>query len=94
MDGRVQDSALDPRQAFVNRLWNRSFGRGLVMPLDQMHAANPPSHPELLDELTRQLVCHQFDLKFLIRAMTASKTYQLSSRVTQPGQQPGHEPAG
>ena len=35
-------------RAIVNRLWHRFFGHGLVMPLDQMHSANPPSHPELL----------------------------------------------
>src|SRR5437588_312008 len=34
-------------KAIVNRVWHRLFGRGLVMPLDQMHAENPPSHPEL-----------------------------------------------
>src|SRR5207237_1951124 len=38
-----------------------------------------PSHPELLDELASQFAAHQFDLKFLIRAITASRAYQLSS---------------
>src|SRR5690606_589380 len=42
-------------RAIVNRLWFRFFGRGLVMPLDQMHSANPPSHPELLSWLARDL---------------------------------------
>ena len=32
-------------RAIVNRIWHRLFGQGLVMPLDQMHSANPPSHP-------------------------------------------------
>ena len=40
-------------KAIVNRIWYRLFGQGLVMPLDQMHSANPPSHPELLDWLAR-----------------------------------------
>src|SRR5262249_29132485 len=35
-------------RAIVNRMWHRFFGLGLVNPLDQMHSANPPSHPELL----------------------------------------------
>src|SRR5262249_39270209 len=40
-------------RAVVNRLWLRFFGRGLVSPADQMHAENPPGHPELLDRLAR-----------------------------------------
>ena len=47
---------------------------------------NPPSHPELLDELVRQFVAHDFDLKFLIRAITGSRTYQRTSRQTHPRQ--------
>jgi hypothetical protein len=47
---------------------------------------NPPSHAELLDELARQFVAHDFDLKYLIRAVTASQTYQRSSRQTHPRQ--------
>ena len=40
-------------RSIVNRIWHRLFGHGLVMPLDQMHSENPPSHPELLDWLAR-----------------------------------------
>jgi uncharacterized protein DUF1553 len=40
-------------RAIVNRLWYRFYGHGLVMRLDQMHAKNEPSHPELLDWLSR-----------------------------------------
>src|SRR5262249_30887418 len=47
---------------------------------------NPPSHPELLDELVRQFVAHDFDLKYLIRAVTGSQTYQRSGRQTNPRQ--------
>ena len=43
-------------RAIVNRIWHRLFGQGLVMPLDQMHSANPPSHPELLAWLARDTV--------------------------------------
>src|SRR5207244_484030 len=35
-------------RSIVNRMWHRFFGTGLVSPLDQMHAENAPSHPELL----------------------------------------------
>lgn len=74
-------------RATVNRLWGQFFGVGIVNPVDDFTAANPPSHPELLEELARQFVAHKFDFKFLIRAVTASKTYQLSSRETDKSQQ-------
>ncbi len=67
-------------RALVNRLWNQYFGRGLVMPLDQMHGANPPSHPELLVWLARDLVDHDFDVKRLVRGMVLSQAYKRSSR--------------
>lgn len=63
----------------ANRLWAQFFGLGLIEPVDEPGDQHPPSHPELLDELSRQLASHDFDLKFLIRAITMSKTYQLSS---------------
>jgi hypothetical protein len=74
-------------RAAVNRLWHYFFGVGLIDPVDGLGTAdNPPSHPELLDELARQLVAHDFDLQFLIRAITGSRTYQRSGRQTDPRQ--------
>ncbi len=66
-------------KAAVNRLWAHFFGIGIVEPVDDFSEQNKPSHPELLDELARQFVSHGFDYRFLIRAITLSKTYQLSS---------------
>ncbi|HTU20977.1 MAG TPA: DUF1549 and DUF1553 domain-containing protein [Gemmataceae bacterium] len=66
-------------RAAVNRLWAHFFGIGLVDPVDDLNDENKPSHPELLDELARQFVSHGFDYRFMIRAITLSKTYQLSS---------------
>ncbi len=60
-------TASSSRRAIVNRIWYRLFGQGLVMPLDQMHSANPPSHPELLAWLARDLADHGYDLRRLIR---------------------------
>ncbi|MGE5192952.1 MAG: DUF1553 domain-containing protein, partial [Deltaproteobacteria bacterium] len=71
----------------VNRLWGHFFGVGIVNPVDDFTADNPPSHPELLDELAREFAAHKFDVKFLIRAITASQTYQLSSRQTDKSQE-------
>jgi hypothetical protein len=63
----------------VNRMWGHFFGVGLVDPVDDFNDDNPPSHPELLDELARQFVAHNYDFKFLVRAITLSKAYQRSS---------------
>jgi hypothetical protein len=71
----------------VNRLWGQFFGIGIVNPVDDFTADNPPSHPELLDELARQFAAHKYDFKFLIRAITATKAYQLSSQQTHKSQE-------
>ena len=64
----------------VNRLWYRFYGRGLVMRPDQVHVANPPSHPELLEWLTRDFLAHKYDLKHLIAGLVASNAYSRSSQ--------------
>lgn len=64
----------------VNRLWNRLFGHGLVMPLDQMHSENPSSHPELLSWLERDFASHGYDISRLVKGLVSSKLYGLSSR--------------
>ena len=63
----------------ANRLWWQMMGRGLVHPLDLSHADNPPTHPELLDALSAELVAHQFDMRWLIREIALSQAYQRSS---------------
>ncbi len=63
----------------VNRFWALLMGRGLVHPLDQDASDNPPSHPELLEQLTRDFQQHGFNVRRLIRAIVLSKTYQRSS---------------
>lgn len=73
-------------RAAVNRVWSQLFGIGLVDPVDDMEAANTPSHPELLEELSRQFVAHGYDLKFLYRVLTASRAYNLASTGYAPGQ--------
>jgi hypothetical protein len=67
-------------KAIVNRIWYRLFGQGLVMPLDQMHSANPPSHPDLLAWLARDTANHGYDLRRLIRGLVLSKAYARTSR--------------
>ncbi len=74
-------------RATVNRLWEYFLGTGICDPVDEMVGTETkPSHPELLDELARDFAAHKFDLKYLIRAITASKAYQLSGVRTHSGQ--------
>jgi hypothetical protein len=64
----------------ANRVWAHFMGRGIVEPVDDVRATNPPSNPELLDALAAHLVESKFDLRALIRMITASAAYQRSSR--------------
>ena len=75
-------------RAAVNRIWAHLFGIGIVDPADDLREDNPPSHPELLDALARAFVDNHYDLKFLIRAITASKAYQRTSGVDGPAADP------
>ena len=84
---KVEDNRFFSR-SIVNRVWARLLGRGLVMPLDQMHSENPASHPELLDWLTRDLVAHGYDLKRLIRGIVLSQAYSRSSSWDGPESRP------
>jgi hypothetical protein len=70
----------------VNRFWGYYMGRGLVEPLDDLRATNPPSNPELLDALASDFVEHRYDLKHLMRTIMNSHGYQLSSALV-----PGNE---
>jgi hypothetical protein len=63
----------------VNRVWAYLFGRGLVHPVDDFGKHNPPSHPELLDELTTYFIEHDYDLRALFRALANTRAYQRSS---------------
>src|SRR5207249_8091387 len=66
-------------RAVANRYWAHFFGRGIVDPLDDMRVTNPPTNPELLDALAKELVDSKFSLKHLVRTIVRSRTYQLSA---------------
>jgi Protein of unknown function (DUF1553)/Protein of unknown function (DUF1549) len=66
-------------KAIVNRAWAQLFGIGIVDPVDDFADSNPPSHPELLDDLARQFVDSGYNLPLLFRAIVASRAYQLTS---------------
>jgi hypothetical protein len=65
--------------AMVNRIWKHYFGVGLVEPVDDLRATNPPTNPELWKLLKEEFVQSKYDLKHLMRLILKSRTYQLSS---------------
>jgi len=66
-------------RAMVNRMWAQFFGRGIVEPVDDMHAGNSATHPELLAELSRGFIASGFDLRALCSAICNSAAYQRTS---------------
>ena len=70
-------------KAIVNRIWAHYMGVGLVEAIDDMRVTNPPSNPQLLDALARELIDYHFDLKHLMSVIMKSRTYSLSSTPTE-----------
>ncbi|HEV3006595.1 MAG TPA: DUF1549 and DUF1553 domain-containing protein [Pirellulales bacterium] len=64
----------------VNRYVAYLLGRGLVEPIDDMRATNPPSNAELLDALASEFAKSCFDVKRLLRTIMTSRLYQLDSQ--------------
>ncbi len=71
-------------RAAANRLWATAFGYGLVHPVDDFGPHNPPSHPELLDELARDFAAHGYDVRRTLRILTNTRAYGRTSRGTEP----------
>jgi hypothetical protein len=65
----------------ANLTWAQFFGKGIVEPVDDVRVSNPPSNPQLLDELSHKLIEYNYDLKKLVRDICLSRTYQLSSQA-------------
>ncbi|MFN9717337.1 MAG: DUF1549 and DUF1553 domain-containing protein [Planctomycetota bacterium] len=66
-------------KAIVNRVWASCFHAGIVNPPDDLNPANPPSHPELLDWLSAEFVRQRYDLRWLLREIAMSSTWQRST---------------
>jgi hypothetical protein len=66
-------------QVQTNRVWADLMGRGLVDPVDDLRATNPPSNPALLKAIADDFRAHKFDNKHLLRMITNSYVYGLSS---------------
>lgn len=81
---KLADWMTDPNNPFfaravANRYWAHFFGRGIVDPVDDMRVTNPPTNPELLDALAKELIDSKYSLKHLVRVIVRSRTYQLSA---------------
>lgn len=66
-------------QVAVNRVWTEIMGRGIVEPVDDIRATNPPSNPELINALAREFRAQKFDVKQLLRTILTSHVYELSA---------------
>ncbi len=69
--------------AFVNRLWAQFLGAGFTSPIDDMGPHNPPCHPEVLGLLEREFRASGYDVRALIRWITATDAYRRSSETTE-----------
>lgn len=89
--GRLEltESLLDPEhpltaRVYVNRVWQWTFGTGLVAtPDDFGRLGDRPSHPELLDWLAREFVREGWSTKKLLRRLVLSQAFRQSSTVSE-----------
>jgi Protein of unknown function (DUF1549)/Protein of unknown function (DUF1553) len=70
-------------EAIANRIWSYFFGKGIIDPVDDIRASNPPSNPALLDALAKDVADHNFDLQHLMRTIANSRAYQTSIDVNE-----------
>jgi WD40 repeat protein len=66
--------------SYANRLWGYLTGVGIIEPLDDTRAGNPPKNPALLDYLTHEFIDSKFDARHMMKLICNSRTYQLSLR--------------
>ncbi len=70
-------------KSYVNRIWSYLLGVGIIEPVDDIRAGNPPSNPELLDRLTADFIGSGFDVRQLFREICKSRVYQQSIATNQ-----------
>ena len=76
-----QDNPLTARD-FVNRIWRLLFGAGITNVLDDFGSqGEPPTHPEILDQLAVEFMNSGWDVKQLIREIVMTQSYRQSSGV-------------
>jgi hypothetical protein len=65
-------------RSYVNRLWSYMTGVGLIEPVDDIRAGNPPTNPKLLDRMTEEFVKSGFNTREVFRTICKSRVYQHS----------------
>ncbi len=65
-------------KSYVNRVWSYLLGVGLIEPVDDIRAGNPPTNPQLLDKLTEEFIQSGFNVQQLVKTICKSRTYQHS----------------
>ena len=75
-------------KAFVNRMWAELTGEGFYMPIDDMGPERSASFPEVMQLLTSQFIRNRYDIKWLIRTIALTETYQRQIRTVEPGGTP------
>jgi hypothetical protein len=68
-------------KSLVNRIWFHLNGKGIVDPVDDFRDSNPSANDDLLEALAKDFTAHHFDVKYLIRTIMNSRTYQLSAQT-------------
>ena len=66
-------------RAAVNRIWGDLFGVGIVDPVDDFRATNPPTNPALLDSLVAEFRAGGTDQKKLLATILRSAVWDRSS---------------
>ncbi len=69
-------------ESMANRLWRHFMGVGLVEPVDDLRASNPPSNPVVMAYLAGEFRASGHDLRHVMRLVMKSRAYQLSSATT------------
>jgi hypothetical protein len=65
-------------KSYVNRLWSYLLGAGIIEPVDDIRAGNPPTNPALLDALTEDFIKSGFNVRHMLRTICKSRVYQQS----------------
>src|SRR5437763_9363339 len=65
-------------KGYVNRVGSYLLGVGLIEPIDDIRAGNPPTNPALLERLSQEFVASNFNVRELIKTICKSRTYQHS----------------
>ena len=67
-------------RAIINRVWHEMLGEGFYMPVDDLGPTRTPRYPEVVDTLAQAFVANHYDVKWLIKTVALTETYQRAVR--------------